>query len=301
MASNVVNFVAVAVLCLWCAAYLWWRARRIRAQSDVRRRLDTEEERSALLREGDEQPSSIDRLIAASGLMWTPEGFMIRTFLATLLAGLLGALIGGGGLAVFLGLLGAVSLPLYARRAEKRRLALIDEQMPRALELMAMSLRAGHSLSNAVKLAAAEAPSPIGGLLKEVSAEHELGSPLSEVFRRFADRFGECEAVNTFVVAVLILERSGGNLVAVIDRIVETSRARAQYRARLNALTSRGRSSARLLGFLPAIFGAIAAAVDPAYAETLLYDPSGRALLLVVVFLWLSGLFWTRRIARPEW
>jgi hypothetical protein len=95
-----------------------------------------------------------------------------------------------------------------------------------------------------------------------------------------------------------VFEKSGGNLIAVIDRIIESARARAQYRAKLRALTSEGRSSAKMLGMMPPAFAVLAASVDPSYAKTLFTTASGNVILLVAGGLWMLGLLWTRRLVR---
>jgi tight adherence protein B len=112
-------------------------------------------------------------------------------------------------------------------------------------------------------------------------------------------RLPGCEAVNTFVVAVLVLQETGGNLIEVIDRIVENARARASYQARLRALTSEGRQSAKLLALLPGAFAILAMLSDPNYAHMLFYDSGGRVITILAALLWLVGILWTRRLVRP--
>ena len=57
---------------------------------------------------------------------------------------------------------GGGSLPtVRLLMARARRSRLISEQLPNALDMMARSLRAGHSLTSAFKLVATEMPGPI--------------------------------------------------------------------------------------------------------------------------------------------
>jgi tight adherence protein B len=171
--------------------------------------------------------------------------------------------------------------------------------MPQALEIMALALRAGHAMPKALALAADETPAPLSRELRRACDEHALGRPIEGVLAGFGQRLPGCEAVNTFVVAVLVLQETGGNLIAVIDRIVENARSRSSYQARLRALTSEGRQSAKLLALLPGAFGVLAMMSDPSYADMLLHDSGGRIITLISGSLWLMGVLWTRRLVRP--
>jgi tight adherence protein B len=171
--------------------------------------------------------------------------------------------------------------------------------MPQALEIMALALRAGHALPGALALAAQEAPSPLAHELRRAHEEHQLGRPIAEVLSAMGERLPGCAAVETFVVAVNVLQETGGNMIQVIDRIVENARARSSYYTRLRALTAEGRQSARMLALLPLGFFALAFAGDRHYVGTLIHDGGGRMILFVAIALWVGGLLWTRSLVRP--
>jgi len=195
---------------------------------------------------------------------------------------------------------GAAVFPLIARQAREKRLALCDQQMPQALEIVTLALRAGHPLPKALNIAAAEAPQPIGDELRRVCDENDLGRPMGDALINLGARLPSSESVHTFMTAVLVLQQTGGNLIAVIDRIVENARERAQYRAKLRALTAEGRASARMLAVMPLVFAVLAATVDPTYVDTLFFTGGGQIVFLIAVGLWLLGVLWTRRLVRTE-
>jgi tight adherence protein B len=304
MASGLlVKLVFAATLSVFTAIGLLVFARRSRAASALDRRLGRLQATGTdpLLDIGsdEENASSFAQVVAESGLGWTMGMFAARAAMAATLGLILGAAIGSGFLAVTLSMAGVLVLWIIVRRARAARLRACDEQMPQALEIVALALRAGHALPSALRLAADEAPSPICHELRRACDEHALGRPIGEVLVAFGERLPGCEAVNTFVVAVLVLQETGGNLIAVIDRIVENARSRASYQARLRALTAEGRQSAKLLAMLPGAFAALAMMSDDSYADMLLYDSGGRFVLLVSGTLWLLGILWTRRLVRP--
>jgi tight adherence protein B len=297
------NAIFLAVFSIFTAIGLLVYARKARAAAALRRRLgELRSDADPLVRgelDDDSDPESFQQLLSESGLGWTMGMFVIRLVLAATIGLLFGVMFGSGFLAVVFALVGSAVVYIAVRMARARRLAQCDEQMPQALEIMALALRAGHALPKAIELAADETPAPLSHELRRAADEHALGRPIPEVLEAFGRRLANCEAVNTFVVAVLVLQETGGNLISVIDRIVENARARASYRARLRALTSEGRQSAKLLALLPGAFGVLALASDPSYVDMLIYDGGGRLVGILAVGLWVMGILWTRRLVRP--
>jgi tight adherence protein B len=276
-------------------------SRQLRREELLRRGLGVRESAVAdsLLRdESGASESLLGKLAADGGTGWTAGQLGVRIGLSAASAMLIGIIAAGPVLGLVLAPLGALALPLWLRRAHAQRMALCDQQMPQALEVMALALRAGHPLPGALAIAASEAPSPIADELRRAVDEQELGRPIGDVLLGLGQRLGGCESVHTFVVAVLVLQQTGGNLIAVIERIVENARARASYHQRLRALTAEGRSSAKMLALLPGAFFVLAAMADPSYATTLLKDPSGNVILAVTIGLWAAGILWTRHLVR---
>lgn len=287
----------VAVISVFAAMMLLWQAGRVRASDALRRRLgQLASDRNELVRD---EVGGFARLVAESGLGWTTGQLVARIAVAAALGLLLGIFLGSGFLAAMLALAGCLAMWIVVRRARARRLAQCDEQMPQALEIMALALRAGHALPGALQLAAQESPAPLCHELRRAHDEHALGRPIAEVLTAMGERLPGCAAVETFVVAVAVLQETGGNLIGVIDRIVENARARSGYQARLRALTAEGRQSARLLAMLPGAFFVLAWASDPTYSRMLINDGGGRTILIVTIGLWLAGVMWTRRLVRP--
>ncbi len=282
------------------AIWLMLHGRRVSAQARLRRRLGLLGAQSnGLVRESAEAGMPVmDRFLAGAGVDWTPARLLGRFAALLAISVLLGAIMGSAMLSVAAGLGGCAALWMLVSKARARRLALCDEQMPQALEIVSLALRAGHALPSALRLAADESPAPLSDELHRVVRENSLGRPLNEVIASFAKRLKGCAAVETFTVAVLVLSETGGNLITVIERIVESARARSNYNAKLRAMTAEGRQSAKLLGALPAIFAGLTISVDPTYLDTL-RTSGGFSIAMVAVGMWIAGILWTRRIIRP--
>jgi tight adherence protein B len=276
------------------------RQDRARRDDALRARLGIHSNSSLLKGEDDDDRSRLTRLLDESGLGWDDSAFRKWTFTACAVGVVTGGLVQGPPTAFLLGMVGLAFFPLKAILARSRRLSKCEEQFPQALQLMVLGLRAGHALPGALALASREIAGPLSVELKRAVEEQALGTPISQVIARMAARLHGCEAAQTFAVAILVLEQTGGNLIAVIERIIGGARARTQYKARLRALTSEGRASATILGLLPLGFFLIAGITDPHYWPTLLGTSAGNKVLALVVVMWAMGGIWTYRLVAKE-
>ena len=300
LAQQISFLVFGALFALALSVLLVRLSRKMRVQDQLRKRLGDGDRQVSILKADEEKASDLAKLVAQSGLGWTVAMFVTRMITASLLGLVVGWIAGGFMLGILLGGAGLAIFPIIARQRRDRRLQLCDTQMPQALEIVTLALRAGHPLPRSLSIAASEAPQPIADELRRVCDEHDLGRPIGDVLINMAQRLPESESVHTFMTAVLVLQQTGGNLIAVIDRIVENARARAQYRAKLRALTAEGRASARMLAIMPLAFGLLAATVDPTYTDTLLGTTGGMVVLAGSVGLWILGILWTRSLVKAD-
>ena len=283
------------------AEAIWWfrRARFARRDAALRVRLGVRPSADPLLRKMEEpRTAAAAELLEQAGLDWSLGGWIIRGAIAGFVGLLIGALIGGAPMAFALTLCGPALVYLHVIRARDKRLDKVTQQMPRALEILVLALRAGQSMPRAVELVASEVPAPLGTELRRVAEEHQLGRPIEEAFVAMSSRLDGCEAVRQLVTSILVLRQTGGNLVEVIERIIEMLGANAQYRMRLRAVTSEGRSSGIMLLALPILFAVLAAGADPAYMHLFVEASAGKILAVVAIGLWACGALWIRRLLR---
>jgi tight adherence protein B len=200
---------------------------------------------------------------------------------------------------VVFGLVLMVGIYVYFSGRRKRRLSAIDEQLPQALELMIFGLRAGHTLEESIHFVAHEIPDPLASELRRCYEEYEMGRPITTALVHLSRRLAPCRALRTFVESVLVLKQTGGNMVEIMEQIIETLREQAAYEARYRALTAEGRTSGMILGSLPLLILAFVMLLQPGYIGSLFYDPGGRMILLFAVCLWGVGVAWLIRLVRP--
>ena len=195
---------------------------------------------------------------------------------------------------------GAVpTLRLFLARARRSRQ--ISEQLPSALEMMARSLRAGHSLTSAFKLVAAEMPGPINLEFARAYEEQNLGVSFYRAVQQMTSRVPANSDLNIFAVSVIVQKETGGNLVELLEKLADTIRARYQFYGKLAALTAEGEASGLVLGALPIATAVFLMFVNFQYISALVTKPMGRVILTYTMISWFVGLIWLRQMGKVEY
>ncbi|MBI4365784.1 MAG: type II secretion system F family protein [Deltaproteobacteria bacterium] len=182
----------------------------------------------------------------------------------------------------------------YARRRHGRRCA---AQWMDACLLMGNALRAGMNLSQAIRMAAEEGPPPLGDELKRVIAECAVGGRIDTALRELARRLAT-EEITLVAQAIHVLHATGGNLVAVFDRVVDLVREERRVMARVRTMTAQGRMTGWIVAALPFVMLMILHAVMPGMVRPLFVTGLGRLLLFGALALQVLGLCWMRAVIR---
>ncbi|HJR90337.1 MAG TPA: type II secretion system F family protein [Aeromicrobium sp.] len=205
---------------------------------------------------------------------------------------------------VLLALMAALILPVAGRawltvKLDKRRDRFAD-QLDEALDIVAASLRAGHSFPTALDAVAQNTDDPIAPEFTRIINENRVGRDLIEAMHQTADRM-ESEDFRWVTEVVSIQRETGGNLNEIIGLVAETIRARKELREEVKALASEGRFSAIVLMALPPFVGTAFFLVNPDYAADLLFTSVGQMVLFVSAVLYVVGGLWFRSIVRVEY
>ena len=176
-----------------------------------------------------------------------------------------------------------------------RRQAAFADQLDDSLQLMASSLRAGHSLLRAVDAVSQDAASPTAEEFARIVNETRVGRDLSDSLDEVAERMGS-EDFTWVAQAIAIHREVGGNLAEVLDAVGHTIRERNAIRRQVKALSAEGKLSAIVLGALPfAIIGFISMTNPQLPAQVHRERRWATAMLAAAVVLMLIGGFWLKK------
>jgi tight adherence protein B len=194
----------------------------------------------------------------------------------------------------------AGALPyMWVRLAAKRRLKKFEEQLPQAVDMIAVSLRAGHAFTTGLLMVAEEIGNPLRAEFRLLYDQQTYGKPLPDVLREFANRVPLLDA-RIFVTAVLTQRETGGNLAEVLDKLSTVIRERFRVRRQVRALSAHGRITGLTLALLPPALAGILVLTAPSHIRILVDDPFGRQLMAGAIGLQLVGTFAIRRIVNVE-
>jgi tight adherence protein B len=213
---------------------------------------------------------------------------------AVLVAGALGAVLGGP----VVGLLLALLVPVLAKvwleiRARKRQRDFAD-QLDDSLQLMASSLRAGHSLLQALAAVSSEAEEPTSEEFARIINETRVGRELSSALDEAALRMRSEDFV-WVTQAIAINREVGGNLAEVLDGVSGTIRERNQIRRQVKALAAEGKLSAVVLMLLPFGIAGFLMMSNPAYMAKFTESFAGYVMIVAAVVLLVVGGLWLRK------
>ena len=169
-------------------------------------------------------------------------------------------------------------------------------QLPEALHVIASALSAGASLGQALEHAAREMPPPLKGELTRVVEDVEVGKTLEEALESLKRRVPLPE-FDTIIASLLIQQRSGGNLAALLNETAELLKEDQRLRREMGVLTSQARASAQLIGLMPIGLFLFMYFFNPSYLEPLLTTGLGQTALSIGLALEAVGFFVVYRIA----
>ncbi len=180
---------------------------------------------------------------------------------------------------------------VWVARKAKKRMDLMEEQLPDAVELMVRSLRVGHPFSAAVAIVSKEVADPLGTEFGMISDEAAYGRDVSESLKEFAERM-DSQDLRFLAVAVTIQQTSGGNLAEILDGLAKVIRARFKLFRRVRAITAEAKWSGMFLSAFPIGALVMINIVQPHYydevKETAAFVP---ACLVVALFLIVNVVF----------
>jgi tight adherence protein B len=187
--------------------------------------------------------------------------------------------------------MGVGAVYMWVNSKASKRMAMIEEQLPDAIELMVRSLRVGHPFSSAIQIVAKEVPDPLGTEFGINADEAAYGRNVTESLADLAERM-DMQDLRFLAVAVSIQQASGGNLAEILEGLSKVIRARFRLFRRVKAITAEAKWSGKFLSGFPLGVLLIIQLSSPDYydavKETAAFVP---ATIVVFVMLGINMLF----------
>ena len=201
------------------------------------------------------------------------------------------------GALAFVVVVGATTLVLGARR--RKRLTTLENQLPELLDLIVRSVRSGHPLSTALRLAAKEMPEPLGSEVGIAVDETTYGIPLVDAIESMATRIGLNDYAY-FAIVAKITSKTGGNIATILENLSHIIRERIKLRRKIKAISAEGRISGLVMSMAPIGIGGFVFLTSPSFFLDVAEDPLFDRLIMLIGFLTIANYLALRRIVNFE-
>ncbi|MPV90356.1 type II secretion system protein F [Georgenia ruanii] len=232
-----------------------------------------------------------------AGVRMRPQDFVFLVAMVSVVAGAVGLVLSGPLIGLLLAGLSPVGAKVYLRARTARRQRVFADQLGDSLQLMSSSLRAGHSLPQALASVAREAEAPTSEEFSRVINEMRMGRDLTDALDETSARLGSQDFL-WVTQAIAINREVGGNLAEVLDGVGHTIRERNQIRRQVKALSAEGKLSAIILMLLPIGITGFLSLTNPEYIGKFTQSLVGYALIGIAVVLLMVGGVWLAKTVK---
>src|SRR6202795_2009426 len=196
-----------------------------------------------------------------------------------------------------LGVIGYVLPALYLRNRRGRRLQTFEAGLPRAMELIANSIKAGQSGAQALSAVTENAGPPMSEEFGLARREIELGASVDSALSNMVKRMGSSDL--RLVVMVITIQHSiGGDLPAILTTLADTMRQRAEMREEILSATAQSRASSLIITLLPVAAAVFLYFLTPEYFRPMFTNPLGWVMIGIAAGLLVIGNVIIRRITK---
>ena len=240
--------------------------------------------------------SALSADLASADLQLRPYEFRLLQAGAAIVFALVALLRFGISIPVLLfAVIGFAAPALYLRNRRGHRLGLFEAGLPRAMELMANSMKAGQSISQSLRSVVENAGPPVSEEFGLARREIELGASIESALVNMVKRIGSSD-LRLMVMVITIQHSVGGDLPAILITLADTMKQRAEMRAEVLASTAQSRASALIITLLPIVAGVGLYFLVPNYFRPMFLSPIGWLILIVAAFMLAVGNVIIRRL-----
>ena len=190
---------------------------------------------------------------------------------------------------------GYAAFYIWLRGKAKKRIALFEEQLPDALDLMVRSLRVGHPMNAAIGIVAREMIDPLGTEFGLIADEATYGMPVTDALDRMAARVPVPD-LRFLAIAINIQSTSGGNLAEILEGLSRVIRARFKLFRKVKAITAEARWSGWFLSVFPVIALLLVQVVQPDYYDRVSDHPLFLPGAILTFILLIVNVFFMRML-----
>jgi tight adherence protein B len=191
--------------------------------------------------------------------------------------------------------IGYVLPAFYLRNRRGHRLRMFDDALPRAMELIANSIKAGQSIVQSLAAVTENAGPPVSEEFGLAQREIELGASVESALANMEKRMGSSD-LRLMIMVISIQHAVGGDLPAILTTLADTMRQRREMREEVLAATAQSRASSLIITALPIVVATFGYFVLPDYFRPLFTNVIGWLIIFMAAVLLGTGTVIIRRM-----
>lgn len=192
------------------------------------------------------------------------------------------------------------SLPFFWLKYQKNRyMKNFESQLAPALDMLARSLWAGHTIQAGIRIIGQDFDDPIRSEFSKTAEAIDFGQPLPQALEELALRV-DIPDLRFFVTSVLVQRETGGNLADILARTAELIRQRLEFNERIKALSAQGKLSAQVLFAIPVLITLAIRAINPDHMALLFTTDIGRIAVMISGAMMILGIIIVRHLVKIQ-
>jgi len=197
-------------------------------------------------------------------------------------------------------IIGFYALDIYLIIVSRINRKKIENEMLRAIIIMNNAFKSGKSTIQAVEIASKKLPKPISYEFEKIYEEMKYGLSVDTVFNRFSNRVN-IEEAEYLSSSLTILDRTGGNIVAVFDSIERNLFDKKKLNEDLKNSTTVSKLVVRILLFVPVLFVLIIYMLNPDYFKPFFSSTLGYVLFGIITLMFIVYAYLLDRIVKVNY
>lgn len=195
--------------------------------------------------------------------------------------------------------IGYYLLDVYLYYRQKYMKKVIEKQVLKAVIVMNNAFKAGKSTMQAIYIASQELVPPLNYEFRRMYDEMQYGLSIDVVFDRLSKRVDN-EAIQYLASSLIILNKTGGNIIKVFSSIERTLFDNQKLNEELKNLTASSNVVVKILLCIPFIFTFLIFILSPTYFNPLFDSSLGHIVILLIILIFISYIWFLQRVMKVK-
>lgn len=198
---------------------------------------------------------------------------------------------------IFALILGFFIPDIFLALSYKKKQKQIENDLFKAVLIMSNAFKSGRSIMQAVKIVSEELDGPISEEFKKVYIDLNYGLELDVVFERLSNRI-KLEETKYMASSLVILNKTGGNVVKVFDSIEKSFFERKKLNDELRSVTALSNFVFKILVAIPFIIFIMIYILNPNYFAPLIASTIGKLILGLIIILYVLYIIIVKKVIK---